>query len=65
MSESPFGYVKYLPHQSVLTIEDLRVMFENLYSFIVTDVPSSRERSLALTKLEEAAMWVNKGLSRA
>ena len=27
-------------------------------------VPDSREKSLAITKLEESIMWANKGLSR-
>jgi hypothetical protein len=31
---------------------------------IVRLVPSGRERSLALTKLEEAMMWANAGIAR-
>lgn len=27
-------------------------------------IPDSREKSLAITKLEESIMWANKGLSR-
>ena len=30
---------------------------------ILTAVPSSREQSLAITKLEEAIMWANKGIA--
>lgn len=35
-----------------------------LASAIYNYIPESRERSLAFTKLEEAIMWANKGLSR-
>lgn len=31
---------------------------------LLESVPGNREMSLALTKLEEAAMWAAKGLSR-
>lgn len=31
---------------------------------LIESVPSSRERALALTKIEEAAMWFTKGLVR-
>lgn len=33
---------------------------EAIYNY----VPDSREQSLAFTKLEEAIMWANKGLSK-
>ena len=31
---------------------------------IINDSAPSRERSLAITKLEECVMWANKGISR-
>jgi hypothetical protein len=31
---------------------------------IIDKCPKSRERSLALTKLEEAVMWANAGIAR-
>jgi hypothetical protein len=31
---------------------------------ILSNVPPSRERSLALTKLEEVVMWANAGIAR-
>ena len=44
-------------------IEDVK----NAISFAMTDIdnncPPSREKSLALTKLEEAAMWASKAIS--
>lgn len=57
----PFSYQAPTPNQ-VVTIKDLRDGFWSLYERIVKDVYPSRERSLALTKLEEANMWVNKAI---
>lgn len=40
---------------------------EHAYSFaliITEDCPESREKSLALTKLEEAVMWANAAIAR-
>lgn len=42
----------------------LRNGFDSLEDFINQCVPPGRERSLAITKLEECAMWANKGVSR-
>lgn len=39
----------------------LAVMVEHLTA---KDAPKSRERSLVVTKLEEAAMWANEGLRK-
>lgn len=30
---------------------------------VIMEIPSSRERSLALTNLEQAAMWANKAIA--
>ena len=38
--------------------------FIDLGDIIDIHCPNNRERSLALTKLEEALMWVNKSLSK-
>lgn len=32
--------------------------------FVIRNCPPSRERSLALTKLEEAVMWANASIAR-
>lgn len=44
------------------TVAWVKVSAEALESFI-EQVPSGREKSLALTKLEEAVMWAVKGVT--
>lgn len=41
----------------------LRRHGRDLADEILRRVPDSRERSLALTKVEEAVMWANKGIA--
>jgi len=43
---------------------ELRSMARSFAEMITNLVPVSRERSLALTKLEEAVMWANAGIAR-
>lgn len=45
-------------------IDDIRLMFSKMYDVIETVCKSSRETSLAITKLEEAQFWAIKGISR-
>ena len=45
-------------------IDDIRNIFSDVYDFIENNCKSSRETSLALTKLEEAQFWVIKGITR-
>lgn len=45
-------------------IDDVRNMFSDVYDFIETNCKSSRETSLAITKLEEAQFWAIKGITR-
>ena len=45
-------------------IDDIRNMFSDVYDFIETNCKSSRETSLAMTKLEEAQFWAIKGITR-
>jgi hypothetical protein len=51
------------PTENQLQIMDrLREEFCSLETLVLS-LPASRQRSLALTKLEEAAMWANKGVT--
>ena len=59
---NPFAY-KQPNVVQVPRIEKTREMFAELYNFILQEHPNTRERSLAITKLEEAAMWAIKGLA--
>jgi hypothetical protein len=44
--------------------ESLRTEARTLAHMIYDECPESRERSLALTKLEEAVMWANASIAR-
>jgi hypothetical protein len=44
--------------------ERLRAKAKELAELAVELVPPCRERSLALTKLEEVVMWANAGIAR-
>lgn len=41
---------------------DIRDIYEKLGTFIEDSIPNSRERSLALTNLEQSMMWVGKAI---
>ena len=51
------------------TDEQLKVMqafrdrMEDLFNDIKAEIPEGRGRALALTKLEESAMWLNKAIT--
>lgn len=42
----------------------IREKAKELAYLVDTLVPDSREKSLAMTKLEEASMWANAGIAR-
>jgi hypothetical protein len=44
--------------------EKLRSEAKELAKLINLDVPESREKSIAMTKLEETIMWANAGIAR-
>jgi hypothetical protein len=44
--------------------EALRAKAKELAALILETVPDSRERSIALAKVEEASMWSNAGIAR-
>lgn len=56
----PFDYHKPNDTQ-VRQIETVRAKCKELHEVIMT-LPVCRERSVAITKLEEVSMWANKGI---
>ena len=52
-----------LTEDEVQGIDSLKTHAANLGGIIHGFVPEGRERSLALTKLEEAVMWATKGIT--
>lgn len=44
-------------------IEYIRIVGQKLLEQIEVSCPNSREKSLAITKLEECCMWANKSIS--
>ena len=62
-NEKAFTY--HAPKQDqVPRYEMFRSEARDLAHTFVTNAPSSRELSLALTKLEEAVMWANAAIAR-
>lgn len=59
--KNPFEYQKPT-ERSVKYIEAFRELAKNVQTKILDTVSESRERSLALTKLEEMSMWLNKAI---
>jgi hypothetical protein len=57
---NPFEYVKPTD-KSVEQITTVREKCKELHALLLT-LSFSRERSLAITKLEEVSMWANKGI---
>lgn len=45
-------------------IENTRNAFTEVTAFVLENIKDSREKSLSLTKLEEACMWAIKGITR-
>ena len=56
-----FEYQSPTP-ESVEAIKQFREACKNLDVLIKKIIPESRERSLSVTKLEEASMWGNKAI---
>lgn len=57
-----FQYVDPTDEQKEL-MQSFRDKYQALYEE-VADLESSRSHSLALTKLEESAMWLNKSITK-
>ncbi len=45
-------------------ISNTREAFTKVTAFVLENIKDSREKSLTLTKLEEACMWAIKGITR-
>lgn len=45
-------------------IKNTRSVFSKVTAFVLENMKDSREKSLTLTKLEEACMWAIKGITR-
>lgn len=56
-----FAYHKPSP-EGLNAITDLREAFSDMHKLIELRAPASRERSIALTELETAAMWAIKAV---
>lgn len=56
-----FDYIKY-DEENIIKSEALRKLCVELEENVDTLLPNSREKSLALTKLEEVFMWIGKAI---
>ena len=61
--ENNFNYHAPTP-EKVKVYEDLRGSAKDFAYIIDLSCPNSREKSLAMTKLEEAIMWANAAIAR-
>lgn len=57
-----FQYIKPTDEQVTL-MQEFRDTYETLVEELKSKVPASRGLSLAITKLEESAFWLNKGIT--
>lgn len=56
-------YAHHAPGRTAIeSIRELRAAFSELHERIEFEAPASRERSVALTNLETAAMWAIKAI---
>lgn len=58
----PFKYRK-VSEEGLSKMMMITKAYEGLYDFVVANVSNGREKSLALTKLQESSMWLNKAIS--
>lgn len=49
--------------ENVAKVAAVKAKAQELYELVFTSAPDSRERSLGITHLEDAIMWVVKGLT--
>jgi hypothetical protein len=46
-------------------INNVKMKAFNMYGYIMDNVKDNRERAIAISKIEEAVMWINKSISRS
>jgi len=61
MADNPFVYRKPTEEQ-IARIERVRHACHEVHAILLEMIPNCRERSLAITKLEEVSMWANKAI---
>jgi len=59
---NPFDYSESPTSAMLEHMQRVRAAAKDLAS-VILEIPNSRERSLALTNLEQAAMWANKSIT--
>lgn len=60
-TKNPFDYQTPSPLQTEL-MSQVREKTKELHALLVQSIPMVREKSLAITKLEEMSMWANKAI---
>lgn len=58
-----FSYHRPTPDQ-IPAYEDIRNKAKEFALYLATQVPESRELSLAMTQLEQCVIWANAGIAR-
>ena len=61
---SRFTYHSVAKPAKVKALQDIRLTAKSLAFLINSLVPDSREKSTAISRLEEAVMWANAGIAR-
>lgn len=62
--DNRFDYHPPSTDEVVKLHEDTRAKAKTLARWVHRNVPEGRERSLAITKIEEALFWANAGIAR-
>jgi len=55
---------RQVDHKGRDDIQHIKKVLYDFFGWILDNVPENRERSIAIEKLEECAMWLNKSISR-
>mgnify|MGYP003291818699 CR=1 FL=1 len=59
------AYTYHSPHgEQIELYQTIRYKAKMLAAYLNEKLPDSREKSLAMTKLEEAVMWANASIAR-